>query len=133
MGKRGREGRAAWYLVVALIPFRQCQGGEVSKSELEAALLFQIKVIGLPPPEQEFRFHPVRRWRFDGAYPDKLLAYEIHGGVWTGGRHVRGNGFTKDCEKYTEAAKLGWRILHFTAKHVNSGEAVGAIEEALND
>ena len=105
----------------------------MSKSELEGELLFQIMMLGLPAPEIEYRFHPVRRWRFDGAWPDKLLAFEVHGGVWTGGRHVRGNGFTKDCEKYTAAAKLGWRILHFTAEHVNSGEAVGAIEEALGE
>ena len=93
--------------------------------------MFQVKAYGLPTPEQELRFHPTRRWRFDFAYPEELLAIEIHGGVWSGGRHVRGAGFTKDCEKYTAAALLGWRILHFTGSQVGTGEAVGKLEEAL--
>lgn len=85
----------------------------------------------MPIPEREFRFHETRRWRFDMAYPEKLLAIEVHGGVWSGGRHVRGTGFTKDCEKYTAAAILGWRILHFTGAQVEAGEAVGKLEEII--
>ena len=100
----------------------------MSKSEVEEHFLFQIKACGLPTPEREHRFHPTRRWRFDFAYPDRLLAIEIAGGVWTGGRHTRGSGFTKDCEKYSEAAILGWRILHFTTAQVNSGQAIEMLE-----
>ena len=103
----------------------------MAKSDLEAQFLFQIKAYGLPTPEQEVRFHPTRRWRFDFCYPEELLAIEIHGGVGTQGRHTRGSGFTKDCEKYTAAALLGWRILHFTGSQVGTGEAVGKLEEAL--
>lgn len=103
----------------------------MSKSDLEAQFMFQIRACGLPIPEREVRFHKKRRWRFDFAYPDKLLAIEIHGGVFSQGRHTRGTGFTKDCEKYTEAAILGWRILHFTGAQVGTGEAVGKLEEAI--
>ena len=102
----------------------------MSKSDVEAQFLFQIRALELPMPEREYRFHPVRKWRFDFAYPDRMLAIEIHGGVWTQGRHTRGSGFTKDCEKYTEAAILGWRILHFTSTHVETGDAVGKLERA---
>ncbi len=104
----------------------------MSKSDLEAQFMFQIRACGLSIPEREVRFHPKQKWRFDFAYPEKLLAIEIHGGVWSKGRHVRGSGFTKDCEKYTAAAILGWRILHFTGAHVSTGYAVGKLEEALN-
>lgn len=104
----------------------------MSKSDLEAQLVFQIRAYGLPQPEREHRFHKTRRWRFDFAYPDRLLAIEVHGGVWTQGRHSRGAGFTKDCEKYTAAAILGWRILHFTGAHVSTGFAVAMLEEALD-
>ena len=103
----------------------------MSKSDLEAQFLFQVRACGLATPEREFRFHPTRRWRFDMAYPDHLLAVEIHGGVWSQGRHTRGGGFTKDCEKYTAAAILGWRILHFTGSQVSTGEAVGKLEKAI--
>ena len=65
-------------------------------------------------PELEFKFHPKRRWRFDLALPQHMVAIEIEGGVWTNGRHVRGKGFLSDIEKYNEAAVLGWRVLRFT-------------------
>ena len=32
--------------------------------------------------------------------PTNRIAYEIEGGVFSGGRHTRGVGFIKDCEKY---------------------------------
>lgn len=104
----------------------------MSKSEIEELLAAQIRLAGLPEPERELRFYaPIRQWRFDFAWPDWMLAAEVHGGVWVGGRHTRGAGFTRDAEKYTAAALLGWRLMHFTSAHVRSGEALNAIEEAL--
>lgn len=94
-------------------------------------LLFQIKALGLPEPNLEFRFHKTRRWRFDAAYPSHKLAIEVSGAVWTQGRHTRGEGYSKDCVKYNEAAIQGWRVLHFTTAMVESGEAMGVIERAL--
>jgi hypothetical protein len=43
-----------------------------------------------------------------------MVALEVEGGVWTGGRHTRGAGFLKDVEKYNRAAVLGWRLLRVT-------------------
>lgn len=63
------------------------------------------------PPEREFRFHPERRWRFDFAWPSIKLAVEIEGR----GRHQTVVGYRRDCEKYNEAARLGWRVLRFPA------------------
>lgn len=71
----------------------------------------------------EFRFHQTRRWRFDAAHPGKLLAIEIDGGIWTGGRHSRGKGMLADFEKSNQAVALGWQILHFTPQQVGNGEA----------
>jgi hypothetical protein len=73
-----------------------------------------IKVRGLPLPECEWKFDAKRRWRFDYAWPEKMIALEVEGGVWTGGRHTRGAGFLKDIEKYNRAAVLGWRLLRVT-------------------
>lgn len=100
-------------------------------SELEAALLLHIRAVGLPEPAREYRFHPVRRWRFDYAYPAERLGIECEGGTWARGRHTRGAGYAKDAEKYDEAAILGWRVLRFTRDQIESGYAVGAIERAL--
>lgn len=38
----------------------------------------------------EHRFHPVRKWRFDAAFPVRKIAVEIDGGVFVQGRHMRG-------------------------------------------
>ena len=81
--------------------------------------------------EREYRFHPVRRWRFDFALPERRLAVEVEGGTWTGGRHTRGSGFEKDCEKYNQAVLLGWRVLRFTPGAIKSGEALTTIEQVL--
>ena len=104
----------------------------MSKSELEEALAFQIKAVRIPQPEREYRFAPPRRWRFDMAWPDKMVAVECEGGIWGGkGRHVRGAGFTADCEKYNMAALQGWKVLRFTAEHIHRGDALVMIERAL--
>jgi len=101
------------------------------KSDLEGLFLFQIRAVGLPEPETQYRFASPRRWRFDIAYPDRRLAAEIEGGTWTGGRHVRGSGFEKDCEKYNEAVLQGWRVFRFTGGMVDSGEAIKMWERAV--
>jgi very-short-patch-repair endonuclease len=84
-------------------------------------------------PEPEFRFHPPRRWRFDLAFPDQKIAIECEGGIWSGGRHVRGSGFEKDVEKYNAAALLGWTVLRFTGRMISDGTALQTIEKALKE
>lgn len=101
-------------------------------SALEETLLFQIKAMGLALPEKEYRFHETRRWRFDFAYPEYQLAVEVEGGTWAGGRHTRGSGYEKDCEKYNEAALRGWSVLRFTGSMIKSGKAVETLKEALS-
>ncbi len=100
-------------------------------SVLEQALLFQIRAYGLPEPEQEYKFHPDRKWRFDFAFVSERLAVEVEGATWANGRHTRGDGFENDCRKYAEAAILGWRVIRVTGGMVESGEAVQLIERAL--
>jgi very-short-patch-repair endonuclease len=92
-----------------------------------------IVACGLPEPVEEFRFDPVRRWRFDFAWPERMLALEIEGGTWSGGRHVRGKGYANDCEKYNAACLAGWRVLRFTSGMVRSGEALAVLAEALRE
>ena len=100
-------------------------------SELEEELAWQMHCMGLPEAVQEYRFCE-RRWRFDFAYPDKMIAIEVEGGTWAGGRHSRGAGFQGDCEKYNEATVLGWKILRFTSGMINSTNAVDTIKRLLD-
>jgi len=65
-------------------------------------------------PDQEYVFHPTREWRFDFAWPKPMVAVEMQGGVWSGGAHTRGGGYSKDCEKMNEAVALGWRVFYLT-------------------
>ena len=101
------------------------------KSDLELEFLAQVRLAGLPEPEREYRFHPTRRWKFDFCWPSKMVAVELEGGTWTGGRHTRPVGFEQDCEKYNEAAIMGWRVLRFTANMVRSGEALTETEQEV--
>lgn len=96
-------------------------------------MLLQIRAVGLPMPVEEFRFHPKRKFRFDLAWPDRKLAVEQEGGVYSHGRHVRGKGFTADCVKYAEALCLGWRVLRVTTGMVNDGTALGYVERMLKE
>lgn len=82
---------------------------------LNERIFFQhLQRHGIEKPEREYRFTPFRRWRFDYAWPYKMVAVECEGGAWQYGRHNRASGFLKDLEKYTEAAILGWRVLRIT-------------------
>ena len=103
----------------------------MSASGLEETLLFYLRINDMPAPAPEYKFHPRRRWRFDMAWPDEMLAVEIEGGVWSGGRHTTGAGFSADCEKYNEASLLGWRIIRVTGDHIENGAAIDWIRRAL--
>lgn len=105
------------------------------KSQLE--LLFErqvgelVEALGVEAPVAEHRFHPVRRWRFDFAWPERKLAVELEGGVWSQGRHTRGQGFVDDCEKYNAAAVMGWTVLRLPGPQVEDGTGLGLVREAL--
>lgn len=91
----------------------------------------QCVALGLPKPETEVLFHPVRKWRADYLWRAAKLIVEVDGGVFIGGRHARGAGIERDCEKCAEAMMLGYRVLHVTPRHVRNGRAVGWVELLL--
>ena len=103
----------------------------MAKSALEEELLFQIKTLGLPIPEREYRFHPVRRWRLDFYWPCCDFAVEVEGGTFVNGGHSRGLGFEKDCEKYGQAMLAGITVYRCTGNIIKRGEAVQVIEKML--
>ncbi|WP_244875256.1 endonuclease domain-containing protein [Vibrio litoralis] len=104
-----------------------------SRSALEVEMINHIRALKLPMPVEEFRFHPERKWRFDFAYPNHKVAIEVEGGTWSGGRHTRGSGYEKDCEKYNAASLLGWSVYRFTSTMIKRGEAINTIEKSLKE
>lgn len=88
----------------------------MTQSDLEATFAYYWRVLNGPPLVAEYRFHPQRRHRLDFAWPDKKIGIEIQGGTWlqAGGRHNRGEGYTKDCIKLNLAVLAGWRLFWLT-------------------
>ncbi|MEL3922119.1 hypothetical protein V1481_02005 [Aeromonas enteropelogenes] len=80
------------------------------------------RLADFPDPVTELLFHPKRKWRFDYAWPDHMIALEVHGGIYSGGRHTRGRGFIEDRCKMNEASLLGWIVLEITPEHIESGQ-----------
>lgn len=105
--------------------------GFSERSQLEGLLECQMRALKLPAPMLEFRFMPPRRFRFDFAWPERKVAIEVEGGTWSGGRHVRGNGYEQDCRKYSEAAIRGWKVIRATGKMIKDGTAIELLKRAL--
>lgn len=93
--------------------------------------LLLLRAERLPLPEREYQFASPRRWRFDYAWPDYTVALEREGGIWIRGRHSRGQGFERDCQKYAEAVLLGWRVFRASTRQMDDGTALGWVKRAF--
>ncbi len=80
---------------------------------------------------KEYKFHPVRKWRFDYAIPSALVALEVEGGVWTGGRHINPKGFLNDMEKYNTATLMGWSVYRTTPDDLYTGKTIKLLKTAI--
>lgn len=98
------------------------------QANLSGLFLAAVKSIGTPMLSgmiPEFGFHPKRKWRFDFAWPAKLVAVECDGIAWQagGGRHNT----DADREKMNTAVSMGWRVLRFSGKQIRNDPS-GCIE-----
>jgi very-short-patch-repair endonuclease len=87
---------------------------------------------GIPAPVAEYKFHPIRRWRFDFCWLDQKLALEIQGGIFNNGRHSRGAAMIKEWEKLNTAAGMGYRLLYCQPSGCTKIETIDAIKAALD-
>lgn len=118
-------------------------------SQLEENLAFQVRVLKLPAPQREYRFaaHQVgmgagvksrlqaaglKDWRLDFAWPDQMLAVEVEGGGWSGGRHTTGQGFEEDMQKYHHVMRLGWTLYRCDGRLIKSGDAARLVAHLLD-
>jgi very-short-patch-repair endonuclease len=105
---------------------------KAERERLELGLFQQIigsEQIGrIRPLSVQLQFAPPRRWRWDIAWPEQMVAVEIQGGTWTQGRHSRGAGYRADCEKSNAGTAMGWRVIRVTSDMVADGTALQAIE-----
>jgi len=78
-------------------------------SGLECKFLYLWEMLSKHKLEKEYKFHPVRKWRFDYAHPKSKIAIEIEGiNTHKMGRHQTLVGYSKDCEKYNQAITEDW-------------------------
>jgi very-short-patch-repair endonuclease len=71
--------------------------------------------------EEEYKFHPERKWRFDWCVPTLKIAIEFEGGIHDrNGSHTSIKDINRDMEKYNAAASLGWKVLRFSAVNYKS-------------
>ncbi len=103
-------------------------------NEFEAKLARELKSLKINF-EQEFYFHPERKWRADFHLVGKKILVEVEGGIWIpgGGRHTRGKGYIGDMEKYNAATMMGFQVIRFSTDQVKSGHAIQQIEKMVGD
>lgn len=103
-----------------------------AKSALEETLDLKLKVEKICF-EREYRFHPVRRWRFDFYIPSKKLLIDCQGGIHKKGAHTRAGGYTNDIEKMNAAVLMGYKVLWFTREQIFKEYAINLIKEFDDD
>ena len=79
--------------------------------------------------EEEYRFHEERRFRFDFAIKEMMLALEYDGLNSEKSGHTTLVGYTKDKEKDSLAQSLGWRVIRLTV--LNYKQVFREIEKFL--
>lgn len=116
---------------------RPATGKECAKHINPAHTLFEVHLRELGLYFQpEYRFHELRKWRFDYLVTDAppptwRLAIEIEGATFTNGRHSRGAGMQKDMDKYNAATMMGYRVLRFSTTDILRGRAKAFLAEHL--
>lgn len=101
------------------------------KNSIEFVLM-SFKQHGLIPSYcKEHQFDLQRKFRFDYAIPELMLAIEYEGLMSEKSGHTTVEGYTKDCRKYNLATSQGWKILRYTA--LNYSEVAQDIELFLRN
>jgi hypothetical protein len=102
-------------------------------SGLEDAMATQIRMVGLPQPEREYKAIKGRKFRWDFAWPAFGLLAEIQGATWTKGAHSTGRGIQRDMEKLNLATLANWHTFQFSGDDVRSGRAIVILQKFFNN
>lgn len=80
----------------------------------------------------EYKFSPLRRYRWDFCHLESKVGIEINGQIWHKGGHSSGKGLLRDYEKMNLAASQGWRVFVLAGEMIND-ECLGAIATAIQE
>lgn len=102
-----------------------------AREDLHAYLVYG----GFGPVETEYKFHPVRRWRFDFFLPDHNIAVEYEGIMNAAGNvgHASISGIMRDVEKYNEATAMGIRVFRAHAKNIHDGTIFTLLDRVMGE
>ena len=87
--------------------------------------------------ETQYKAIPGREYRFDFAFVNARLLVEVNGGLWTKDSEGRAKGHAhptaiiRDYEKTNLATLWHWQVLTFAPEHIESGQALIQILQAL--
>jgi len=124
-----------------LLPLKRAKAAETLRLEqfreqrerLTLAMLKQLEYLNLAILfEREYKFHPERQWRLDLYARCCQLGIELHGGIHSNGRHVRGQGFIDDREKMNAATELGISVFEFWPEAIADGSAAAQVERFIS-
>lgn len=108
---------------------RNEKGEPFSKWQPAAKLEFMLNDYGLMAGcYKEYKFRPDRKWPFDFAWPDLLIACEVDGFGWG---HQAQQNIAKAHDKQNVAMLNGWRVFRYTSRHLGSRAGVIAAVEQL--
>ena len=79
----------------------------------------------------EYKFHPVRKWRFDWVLMEPMIAVEFEGGVFLGRGHTGGVIYGQNCEKYNTAQIMGWCVIRLTASMIKEHHWIHAVRSII--
>ena len=65
----------------------------------------------------------VKQWRYDVIFPTVKLCIEVQGGVFTHGKHSRGENQVNDMYKSNSAQRVGYACFQFPPRDLSSGKA----------
>lgn len=108
-------------------PIPQSGTGKQAKEKLALTAWLHATYPGIV---SEHRFHPTRRWRFDWALPDLMVAIEFDG-VVSKMAHATVTSVLNDSAKMNEAALLGWTVIRTNSPNLRDGSGYKAIERAV--
>lgn len=151
-GKTKRRKKPSRADPAADTPFDRAQRRALA-DQLEALspsgrLKQMLRIAGLPRfvPEHPFAKDIGRQWRFDLAWPERMLAVEVEGGImrkradarpcekcgaYEKGAHGTAAGILRDIDKYNAGVMLGWRVLRIPTHRID-WRSVELIAQALS-
>ena len=111
------------------------------RERFENALALELGSLGLGRFEREYMFakeanrpeFSKRRWRLDFYFPERRLAIEVEGGIWTGGAHGRPSNIERDIEKHNLLNVLGITVLRVPTKWIRNGTARRRIKHYIDE